>query len=177
MSQPITLRQLSLTARQAVALLCLKRYCEKFGLHHQAIEAYFDDLWEYPLVDQNRWSEWHNHHPELVETATQFDMGYELEEINWPDGFVEFLQKYGQKPEQFLLLIGSITEIVFGSFYSAVDEKGSWEQLCQTLKITETAGIVTPPPSAFIASLFVDNDGWGNRITKDQRDAWRALLW
>lgn len=177
MSQPLTLRQLSLTARQAVALLCLDRYCDKFGLHHPAITAYLDDLWEYPLVDQSRWSQWYNNHPALVETATQFDMGYELEEINWPNGFVEFLRSHGKEPDRFLLLIGSITEIVFGSFYSAVVEQDSWERLCQALKITEAAGIVTPPASAFQASLVGDDHGWGKRITKEQRDSWRGLEW
>lgn len=161
------MRELSLTARLAIALHCLERYCEKFELHHVEIDAFLDDLWEFPLVDERRWNEWEQGHPQLVGAA----LG-----DAWPAGFKEFLNAHHIDPESFRELLSNVAEIVFGSFYGAAEDVPSMEYLLAVLKVAEQSGIRPPPSRCFADSRFAHCHGWGKKLTAPERDAWRVLV-
>src|SRR6266581_2645942 len=108
----LKLKALSLTARLAMALHCLRDYCSALALHHIEIELFLEDLWEFPLIESDRWDQWEQGHPPLVHTALGDD---------WPVGFEDFLGSRKLKQQEFRYLIENVTEIVFGSFYGATD--------------------------------------------------------
>jgi hypothetical protein len=161
-----TYRGLSLTARLAVALHCFSRICQVQNLHHSEIDAFLDDLWEFPLITSERWDEWEKNHPPLVETA----LGNA-----WPIGFEDYLETQGARPEEFRRLISSVAEIVFSSFYGAADDAFSLKCLSEVLKMAQDRAVEPPPPAGFSQSRFVDGAGWGNPITPSVRDSWRAF--
>jgi hypothetical protein len=164
MIDPLEYEQLSLTARLAVALHCFARICESQALRHRAIDDFLNDLWEFPIIDNDRWENWEKNHPELVATA----LGAEFS-----DEFAEFLKNRGQRPEEFRSLISSVVEIVFSSFYGAADNALSMRFLRDVQHKAHELGIVVPPPAIFSQSLLADKSGWGRLITADTRDAWR----
>jgi hypothetical protein len=149
-----------------VALHCFSRYCEKSGLHHREIDAFVEDLWEFPIVDHHRWDEWENHHPPLVNTALGDP---------WPSGFDEFLISREMNPIEFRRLLGDVADIVFSSFYGAADDLFSLACLSRVLQVTTDVGVVPPLLAVFEGSRFTDRGGWGKRTTIVERDTWRAV--
>jgi hypothetical protein len=164
-------RDLSLTARLAVALHCFSRYCETKGLRHLSINAFIDDLWEFPIVEHDRWEDWKNNHPPhppLVSTALGDP---------WPAGFEGFLRAQAVSATEFRRLTSSLAEIVFSSFYGAADDDFSLKCLMDVLTMASDCGINPPPAGAFSASQFIDRGGWGKPMTATDRDAGRSIKW
>ena len=155
-----------MTARLAVALHCFSRYCERHNLRHPAIDAFLDDLWEFPIVEHQTWDDWEKHHPALVQTALGDP---------WPAGFEAFLKAQGTQPDEFRHLLGYVVEIVFSSFYVAADDDSSFGYLSEVLKIAANSGINPPPFEVLSGSRFADRGGWGTQMTTTERNAWRVL--
>ena len=63
---------------------------------------------------------------------------------------------------------------IWGSFYAASDDGGSLKDLARVISVCERRGIQPPAFEVFADSRFKDRHGWGDRISKDQRDRWRA---
>lgn len=158
-------RHLSLTARMAVALHCFSRYCSKLELRHDDIDAFVDYLWEFPLIE--RWDLWEEHAPRLLQVA----LG-----DNWPADLQEFLLIRLESANQFRTLLGAVAEIVFGSGYGAADDEMSMRYLAKAIYLVDQFGVRPPPPEEFAESLFVDNHGWGNKITEEVRNRWRSVV-
>jgi hypothetical protein len=159
-------RELSATARLAVALHCFAMFCKSHRLKHSEIDQFLDDLWEFPLIRSDRWSQWERNHPELVHTALGGD---------WPPGFTSILDEHAIRPDEFRKLIGSVVEIVFSAFYGAVDDSLTMTFLSQVTNVVRSLGVKLPSASSFSESLFSERSGWGSPITCEVRDKWRAL--
>jgi hypothetical protein len=155
-----------LTARLAIALHCFSHYCEKNDLAHPAISSFLDDLWEFPVIDSERWNEWESNHPELVLAA----LG-----DKWPQAFGTFLVAHGVGAVEFRTLLQNLVEIVFSSFYGAADDYQSYECLRKVVVITTEDGADLPPLAPFQISLFADRGEWGRQLTVAERDSWRQL--
>jgi len=150
----------------AIALNCFERYCRKHALSHPAIDSFLDDLWEFPLVDSQRWDEWESRHPSLVNAAFGDP---------WPEGFEEFLATRRIRQSGFRELISSIVEIVFSSFYGAANTSIASEFFSMVIRTMKSEGIDLPPLDAFACSRFADRGGWGMEIGVSQRSRWRAV--
>lgn len=159
------LRDMSLTARLAVALHCFEAFCNKMEMVNPEIDALLDHLWEFPLVDRDHWDEWDGSHPALVEVG--------LGEP-WPSGFEEMLIKRGIDPVQFRTLLGNLVEIIFHNFYVASDDNRSLRFLLDVITIVGRAGVRLHSLDVLMGSLFADRGGWGQRISRDERDHWRV---
>lgn len=138
----------------------------KKNLHHAEIDAFLDDLWEFPLIEEQQWNTWEKNHPSLVHNG----LGDPL-----PSGFQVFLTSQGVDQEEFQRLIANVVEVVFSSFYGAADDASSWDYLKAVLKIADQTGISPPPLGVFLTSRFADRFGWGRKITPAERKEWRAL--
>lgn len=165
-SKDAAIRALSLTARLAVGLHCFSRYCDKCELVHPAIAALLNDLWEFPVVDELRWDEWEDNHPDLIGVALGDD---------WPPSFESFLADRSVDPLRFRELLENLVEIVFGSFYAAAEDEASFQHLGKVMEIVGASGIPAPPFVYFAESRFTDRGGWGKQMTTVERDAWRNL--
>jgi hypothetical protein len=157
---------LSLTARLAIGLHCFTGYCQARELKHTEIDAFLDDLWDFPLAiaSPEAFTKWEDEHPHLVEVGLGDDFS---------DDFQSVLRHHHIAPQEFRHTIESLIEIVFASFYGASQNQESLDSLRSVIAAT-TGSAVTPAPSdLFAASLFADNHGWGKPLAESERDQWR----
>ncbi len=137
------------------------------GLVHSHIDALLDDLWDLPLtLGSDAFDEWEAYHPMLVDTGLGDD---------FPDGFEEFLRTHGVSTEEFRDVLESLVEIAFGSFYCDAEDANSLRYLDNLIRMVRRRGVSPPPIDTFSASRFSDRHGWGDRLSIEERDAWRSL--
>jgi uncharacterized protein (DUF433 family) len=162
------LRNLSLTARLAMALECFTRYCRRRGLEHADLSAFVDYLWEFPVVISNGrpdvFVEWEQGGPVLLDVGPRDPL---------PPGIEAAVLRAGLAPKEFRDLVFHVMEIVWGSFYAASDDRGSLSHLKNVIRITRAAGVVPPSYTLYSSSRFSDGGGWGARMTPEERDEWR----
>jgi hypothetical protein len=156
-------RPLSLPARLAVALRCVDDFCTVKALAAPALTKFFDHMWSLPVTES--FPDWEEDNEELV----AYGMGDPL-----PPEIALLLLKAQIPEELFLDLLSSTLVIVYSSAYGASDDAGSLRYLQRVLRITMAEGVTPPPVKLFLDSLFADRHGWGQRISLQQRDQWRA---
>jgi hypothetical protein len=153
---------LSLPARVAVALHCFEGYCRAKGLRHYLIDTFLNHMWELPVIAS--FPEWESRNGDLVDAGLGDP---------FPQEIVTLLRSVGASEEEFRRLVQSTVEIIYSSAYAASDNAGSLRFLGEVLHIASGLGVAPPPAQPFLMSLFADNYGWGMRISREQRDAWR----
>jgi uncharacterized protein (DUF433 family) len=162
------LRDLSLSARLAVALECFTRYCRRCGLAHAELSAFVDYLWEFPVVISNctpeTFVQWEQGGPSLLDVRPSDPL---------PPGIEAAVLRAGLSPQEFRDLLFHVVQIVWGSFYAASDDFGSLSHLKNVIRITRAAGVFPPDYALYSSSRFADGGGWGARMTPEQRDEWR----
>jgi hypothetical protein len=164
--QDHTLRQLSLTARLAVALICFERYCRAHQLTAPEITMFLDYLWDFPIIDGPlSFQAWQRQQPDLVTVGLGGDI---------PDAYLVWLQDAGISSDTFHQLVEHTVEIIYGSFYAAADDEEAGIHLQHVLTITEQNENISALLSDFSQSRFADRQGWGIPVAKKERDSWRA---
>jgi len=155
-------REVSIAARVAVALLCFERYCQAKRLRHPLIDTFLDRMWELPCIESL--AEWEARPCELVHAGLGDSFSPEVVDLLGPDKVFR---------KEFRELLESTVEVVYCSAYGKGDDEGSLRFLNRVLCICSAASISPPPVEPFSMSLFAENDGWGKRLSTEQRDAWR----
>jgi hypothetical protein len=159
-------RPLSLLARLGVALCCFEQYCRTVGLDAPAVRDFTEYMWEWPLMMSPGWfEEWESKQPTLVVVG----LGDPI-----PQALASLLVERGIDSGELQTLLEATVEIIWGSFYAACDDDGSLAELQRVVAICERRGIAAPPVDVFVESRFDDGHGWGNRVTREQRDRWRS---
>lgn len=153
---------LSLSARLAIALRVVERYFAAKGLTGPPFNVFLNHLWEVPVTDS--FPKWEGQYNDLL----AFGLGDPL-----PPEMVPMLRDAGVSEELFRRLIGNTIEIVYGSLYAASDNSGSLRQLSDVLLMCQAAGISPPPLRWFATSRFTQRQGWGKKLSPQQRDEWR----
>jgi hypothetical protein len=165
--QDQALRQLSLTARLAIALICFERYCRAHQLAAPEIQVFLDYLWDFPIVDGPlSFQAWERQQPDLVTVGLGGDI---------PDTYLAWLHDAGISSATFRRLVEHTVEIIYGSFYAAAADDEAHVHLQQVLTITEQNKHISALLPLFPQSRFVDGHGWGNPLSETERDEWRAL--
>jgi hypothetical protein len=165
MNQNPVLAQLSLTARLAVALACMERYCHAQRFAAPELTEFFDYLWEFPTIHgPDIFALWERKHPVLVDVG----LG-----AAFPDDFAVRLQAARIESPTFRTLLEHTVEIIFGSFYGAADNQGALTHLQYVLEVTDQSDRIMPLLPLFAHSRFADGHGWGNHLSMAERDAWR----
>ena len=159
-------RPLPLIARLGVALRCGESFCAVKNLQGPELTAFFGHMWELPCCAS--FPDWDSQKGELV----FFGLGDEL-----PLALGPVLPQADVSETSFRDLISAIVEIVYSSAWAAYDELGSFQFLKEVLSITAQAGVPAPPCQPFLISSSAKQFSWGNRISKEQRDAWRYEIW
>ena len=155
-------KSLSLNASMAIALLIFERYCETNRIDAPIIGELLNYLWQWPLIDgSDQFEEWEQSRPELV----SFGLGDEASE-----NLMVCLSSLNISESAFRRIVFSLVEILWGSFWGAAEDELSMSSL-RTIIIAcqpDDYPVLTP----FKFSLFKDKYGWGNKITKEDRDFW-----
>ncbi len=158
-------KELSLTARLAVALIVFQRYCSANGLQSPAITAFCDYLWKWPLVyaaGADQFTPWERARTELVEVGLGNPLGAELQAL---------LAARNIDEGAFREVVQGVVEILWGSFWGAADGPFSLRML---RNVIERSGVVEMPVLApFRNSRFQDGGGWGERMLPADLALWR----
>ncbi len=153
-------RRLSLTARACVALLVCDKYSSAHQFRTNDTDTFFEYLWEWPVV--NDFDSWEQQRPFLVNFALGDEATEEL---------IEEIKSAGIEESVFRTIISGPVEILWGSFWGAAEDDLSLTDLNNTIEASRlpTLPILTP----FKFSRFDTNDGWGEQLSKQDRDFWR----
>ncbi|OAI22394.1 MULTISPECIES: hypothetical protein [Methylomonas] len=157
-------RSLSLTARLLLALMIFERFCVQKGIVHTEIEQFVEYLWQWPAINgPDEFNPWENSRPHLV----NYGLGDEIHKE-----VLSNLEAKGVSEQSFRDIVSGVVEILWGNFWGAPDDDGSFRMLRQVVE----AAKVDPLPSItpFKFSRFLDNSGWGQRPTVSDYTFWKA---
>jgi hypothetical protein len=156
-------KQLSLTAREAISLLVIERFCFENKIENILIDDFLDYMWEWPLIDgPEQFEPWEAAKPDLV----NYGLGDSA-----PKLLVKLLEKNDICGNKFRSLIEGAVEILWSSFWGAAQNERSYESLHDVIVKSgvEKLPVLTP----FRFSLFHQGNGWGNKLNRADRDFWR----
>ena len=158
-------RPLSLTARACISLHVTEAYFRKKGLRHAIIDEFFNHLWQHPLKrEPKEFSAWEAARGDLVDFGLTDDL---------PDDLDELLPLVDVTEEELFKVVEAPVEILWGNFFSTVDDKTAFDYLETSLRLAEKEGFIFPKISLYQTSLFADGNGWGKPIDMDTLVQWR----
>jgi len=154
-----SLKALSIRARAALGAVCLRRYALAYGIQHPAINELVDYL--FALASAQDIVRWERQAPMLAHTM----------EDALP---AEIAQAVGSEHAvAFLRLRDELLEIGYCDLYAATTDE-SRQHLLAVFRILETDHIALPDLTPFQVSSFDENHGWGNVVSAEIADRWRA---
>lgn len=156
-------KKLSLTARLAVGLVVFERFCRDSQIESTQVKIFCDYLWDWPLIQYpDQFDTWESARPELVNCGLSDPLSAEM---------LSILADYGIDESCFRSVLTGLVYILWGSFWGAAEDDLSLNSLASVLRASrlEAYPVLTP----FKFSQFVDGHGWGEKITKEDRDFWR----
>ncbi|UDL07150.1 hypothetical protein [Marinobacter sp. CA1] len=157
-------KTLSLTAREAIALLIIERFCNKNSVNSDYTTEFLEYMWQYPLIRYpDEFCSWEEAKPELVNCG----LG-----DSFPEALKSQLQGSGVSEHVFRTLIEGTVEILWSSFWGSANNQISYESLKQVIIASKLHHLPCLTPFKF--SLFHEGDGWGKeKITNEDVEFWR----
>ena len=161
-SAPAIYSDLSVRARQAVALVTFRRWRESVGLDCVELATLEDHLWQYATVTPDTFNAWHEEHP-LVHLGPDSPL---------PDAIHDQIAARGLDPNEVRSAIFALTQITYGGLFGRVESEWSLADLESLGRFTEQHGTPLATADSFVDSLWIDDD-WGNPSVELVR-RWRA---
>ena len=158
-------KELSLTAREAIALHCFEKYCEKKQLKCSLIDEAIEYLWKWPLIDgPDEFEPWESNKPALINYGLGAPIPTDVEKVLKIDEVDE---------KEFKRIVQSLITILWGSFWGASEDELSLNSLKTIIELTSLEK--SPKIKTYQVSKFGDMNGWGNKISKDDYELWRCI--
>lgn len=161
-------KDLSLTARMAIALLTFEIFCKENDLQIDQIKEFSDYLWQWPLIDgPDQFEPWQKSRPELVNYGLGDEASNEL---------LNELELRGLCEHRFRNIVGSLVGILWSSFWGVSEDEFSLKNLRNVISSCKIEPLPLPVLTPFRFSLFSDEGGWGKKLTMEDRDFWRSCM-
>jgi len=159
-------KELSLTARESIALKIFDSYCQANDLNHPIIDEFCDYLWKWPLIDgPEQFEPWESSRPFVVNYGLGDESNSELANL---------LTQANINEHTFREIAGGIVEILWGSFWGACEDELSLD--CLNKVVQHSCIKVLPNLTPFKFSKFSENNGWGVKLTHDDVTYWRNCV-
>lgn len=152
---PAVYSDLSICARQAVALVTFRRWREVVGLDCGVLATLEDHLWEYASVTPETFGAWYESHP-LVLRRSDDPLPAEVESS---------AAVCGLDQAEVRRAVDALTGITYGGLFGRVESEWSLTGLEDLAAVTGARGVGLAPPDRFLGSLWVDGD-WGRPSTE-----------
>ncbi|RKQ84878.1 hypothetical protein C8N24_6508 [Solirubrobacter pauli] len=147
---PATYSDLSVVARQAVALVTFRRWRATVGLVAPELDALEQHLWRFATVV-----------PETFDAWYEADGLMTLEPSDpLPARLRGAIESAGSDPGHVRSAIDALVEITYGGLFGGIQSGSSLEQLNTVVEFAARQGITPAPADPFIDSLWIDDD-WG----------------
>jgi hypothetical protein len=161
------IKNLSLTARLAVALVLFSEYCKLRCLQHPEIKAFVDYLWRFMTTHRKGepFDAWVEEEPALVSVGLGDEFETELK---------EHIESSGASSGEFRHVVECVTEVLYGSMYAAANEARSFRDLIELAAIVNPLGVDWPDLKRFASSRWSDNHGWGEDLCPADIARWRS---
>ncbi len=160
---PAAYTDLSVAARQAVALVTFRRWCWTASLRHEALADLEEHLWQYATVRPDTFMAWYGTRPSLIDP----------DEL--PSSLRQVADLRGVTHDDLRGAIDHLGKITHGGLFGAIDSEASLKHLRGLGEITARYGVPLAPPGQFVGDLWIDRD-WG-RPGESLVDRWRNLDW
>ncbi|WP_149205157.1 hypothetical protein [Actinotalea subterranea] len=159
---PAVYSDLSICARQGVALVTFRRWREIVGLDCEELSTLEDHLWEFASVTPETFAAWYESHP-LVRRGSDDPLPAEVESS---------AALHGLDQVELRQAVRALTVITYGGLFGRVESEWSLTGLQDLAAVTGARGVGLAPPDRFLGSLWVDGD-WGHPST-ELVGRWRA---
>lgn len=159
--EPTEYSDLSVAARQAVALVTFRRWRARVGLEHRDLDALEEHLWAYAAITPATFDAWYEADP-----LTQLPSGDPL-----PEGISQAAESCGVDVTGLSRAVQSLIDITYGGLFGAIESSWSLRELLAVGEFTSPDGVSLVEPGAFAGSLWVDHD-WG-RPSSELVNQWR----
>ncbi|AVP96799.1 hypothetical protein C7S18_06110 [Ahniella affigens] len=147
-----------------ISLLIVERFCKENSITHLEIDDFLTYMWRWPEIDgPDKFDPWESSYPSLV----AFGLGGEMSE-----SLRNTLEVAGVSDLRFRAIISGAVEILWGSFWAAADDEGSFKCLEEVVLRSKVS--VLPPLTPFRFSRVSDRGGWGDRPSAEDRIFWEA---
>ena len=156
------LKQLSVVARQCLAVICFERYCRFHGLSHPAIDQFIEHEWRIVSIHSpSEFNVWEQAFQEMPITG-QGDP--------YPESLVAAIPLTLRK--EFDNLILHVFETSATTWYGH-DPEGTVKHLVEVLRIIDSYGIALPNLEMFRQPLAHIRDGWGAPLSETEAKRWK----
>lgn len=165
-AEPAVHSDLSVAARQAVALVTFRRWREAVGLESAECDALEDHLWTFATTTPDTFDDWYD---------SQFDADLvHLDETDpLPASVRAFITAASIDESSMRAVLGSLTEITHGGLFGGIGSEASLGELEAVSRFTAEHGVPLVPADAFTDSLWIDH-AWG-RPSAEVVARWRAV--
>ena len=160
----ISIDTLSVIARQCIAVTCLQRFCLRFDIHHTALGAFAEHMWQVTQVGLGNFAVWERGFACLAVTG----MG-----DPWPDDIRMAIPGH---------LLGTLEQLVQHVLETSActwhgdDLPASRRQLEAVLGICARHDVAVPQLAHYAQHDTALRGGWGPMLTDAEVRAWKALI-
>ncbi|WP_143082886.1 hypothetical protein [Cellulomonas sp. KH9] len=160
---PALYSDLSVRARQAVALVTFARWREAVGLRVAELVTLEDHLWQWMTVDgPEAFRGWYESHQ-----LTGLGPGRPF-----PDPVRDQVAALGLDEREVQDAVRALVDITYGGLFGGIESRWSLAELQTVGDFTARHGVPLAPAASFLDSLWIDGD-WG-RPDGDAVARWRA---
>lgn len=153
--------QLSVIARQCIAVTCLERFCRKYKVNCPEINQFIDHVWKVAQVHPGIWNAWALGFQEMPVTGVLGTI---------PDHVMAAV------PEELRGDIDSLIEHVFetsASTWYGGDIPATKRELLAVLAISAIHSVEAPALLTYLRHSPAQN-GWGAPLTDEEVKSWRS---
>ncbi|MBB3121197.1 hypothetical protein [Pseudoduganella violacea] len=163
MNNAVSIDDLSVVARQCIAVTCLQRFCRRYQIAHPALSQFIDHVWKVGQADR--------------ETFVAWDMGFSALPITglgdeWPEDVRAAIPE--DIYDTLAGLVDHVLETSACTWYGG-DLPTTRRQLEIVLSICEQHGVVKPDFRQYTQAQAQLRGGWGPVLTDEEINAWRGL--
>ena len=157
------LKDLSLDAKLALALVAFERFWHKHGFASDHVQAFQDHLWQWPLLDSTSFDSWYyDNVPALIDTLLAGEPPLA--------SFEEQLKRSTLDEEMVYQMMTRIAEIVYDTIFTVENPEWTQSALDAVLVTCNQMGIKSPS-----LEPFRDFGKGRTRVSPDKVSALRAL--
>lgn len=163
MNSAVSIDDLSVVARQCIAVTCLQRFCQRYQITHPALTQFIDHVWKVGQANGDSFVAW----DEGFSTLPITGLGDE-----WPETVRAAIP--ADICDTLVELVEQVLETSASTWYGG-DLPATKRHLEIVLNICKQHGVAQPDFRQYTQAQAQLRGGWGPVLTDEETSAWRRL--